>query len=137
MLFWTPILEYIKIRHPQFRNYPLMPQICSGLSSETRHAQCIQPERASFNALWSDYRDWTIVWLKHELDPCCQAISFSCPLACCLLLKFFLILFLSFPETNLGSAEAEKASVKEGGGLLTACAYEAITLWTVSMFLKY
>ena len=40
---------------------------------------------------------------------------------------FFLILFLSFPETNLGSAE--KASVKDEGRLLTACAYEALTLW--------
>ena len=50
---------------------------------------------------------------------------------------FFLILFLSFPETNLGSAEAEKASVKAEGGLLTACAYEALTLWPVSMFLEY
>ena len=34
---------------------------------------------------------------------------------------FFLILFLSFPETNLGSAE--KASVKDEGRLLTAYAY--------------
>ena len=49
----------------------------------------------------------------------------------------FLILFLSFPEANLGSAEAEKASVKDEGGLFTACAYEALTLWPVSMFLKY
>ena len=39
-------------------------------------------------------------------------ILFSCPLACCLLLFFFLILFLSFLETNLGSAEAEKALSK-------------------------
>ena len=55
-------------------------------------------------------------------------ILFSCPLACCLLLLFFyLILFLSFPETNLGSAE--KASVKDEGRLLTACAYEALMLW--------
>ena len=54
-------------------------------------------------------------------------ILFSCPLACCLLLGFFLILFLSFPETNLGSAE--KASVKDEGRLLIACAYEALTLW--------
>ena len=49
----------------------------------------------------------------------------------------FPILFLSFPETNFGSAEAEKASVKDEGGLLTACAYEALTLWPVSVFLKY
>ena len=49
----------------------------------------------------------------------------------------FLILFLSFPETNLGSAEAEKASVQDESGLFTACAYEALTLWPVSMFLKY
>ena len=46
---------------------------------------------------------------------------------------FFLILFLSFPETNLGSAE--KASVKDEGRLLTDCAYEALTLWAC-MFLK-
>ena len=38
----------------------------------------------------------------------------------------FLILFLSFPETNLGSVE--KASVKDEGRLLTAYAYEALTL---------
>ena len=25
--------------------------------------------RESFIALWSDYRDWTIVWLTHELHP--------------------------------------------------------------------
>ena len=49
----------------------------------------------------------------------------------------FLILFLSFPVTNLGSGEAEKASVKDEGGLLTACAYEALTLWPVSKFLKF
>ena len=60
-------------------------------------------------------------------------------LSSCMLLTFgfFLIMFLSFPETNLGSAEVEKASVKDEGGLLTACAYEALTLWPVSMFLKY
>ena len=52
---------------------------------------------------------------------------FSRPLACCLLFFFFLILFLSFPETNLGSAE--KAPVKGEGRLLTAYAYEALTLW--------
>ena len=52
---------------------------------------------------------------------------FSHPLACCLLLVFFLILFLSFPETNLGSGE--KARVKDEGRLLTAYAYEALTLW--------
>ena len=40
---------------------------------------------------------------------------------------FFLILFLSFPETNLGSVE--KAPVKDEGRLLTAYAYEALTLW--------
>ena len=45
----------------------------------------------------------------------------------------FLILFLSFPETNLGSAE--KASVEDEGRLLTDCAYEALTLWAC-MFLK-
>ena len=50
-------------------------------------------------------------------------------LSSCMLLTFgvFLILFLSFPETNLGSAE--KASVKDEGRLLTAYAYEALTLW--------
>ena len=60
-------------------------------------------------------------------------------LSSCMLLTFgfFLILFLSFPETNLGSAETEKASVKVEGGLLTASAYEALTLWPVYMFLKY
>ena len=55
-------------------------------------------------------------------------------LSSCMLLTFgvFLILFLSFPETNLGSAK--KASVKGEGGLHTACAYEALTLWaTVSL----
>ena len=58
-------------------------------------------------------------------------------LSSCMLLTFggFLILFLSFSETNLGSAE--KASVKDEGGLLIACAYEASTLWPVSMFLKF
>ena len=39
-------------------------------------------------------------------------ILFSCPLACCLLLVFFLILFLSFPETNLGSAEKALSKTK-------------------------
>ena len=47
---------------------------------------------------------------------------------------FFHIPFLSFPETNLGSAE--KASVKDEGRLLTDCAYEALTLWAC-MFLKF
>ena len=37
--------------------------------------------------------------------------------------------FLSFPETNLGSAEAEKASVKDEARPLTAYAYEALMLW--------
>ena len=52
-------------------------------------------------------------------------------LSSCMLLTFgvFLILFLSFPETNLGSGEAEKASIKDEGGHLTACAYEALTLY--------
>ena len=43
-------------------------------------------------------------------------------------------MFLSFPETNLSSAE--KASVKDEGRLLTDCAYEALTLWA-GMFLKF
>ena len=47
----------------------------------------------------------------------------------------FLILFLSFPETNLGSAE--KASVKDEGRLLPAYAYEALRFGPVSMFLKF
>ena len=46
----------------------------------------------------------------------CMLLTFVC---------FFRILFLSFPETNLGSAE--KASVKDEGRLLTDCAYEALT----------
>ena len=48
----------------------------------------------------------------------------------CMLLTFevFLIFFLSFPETNLGSVETEEASVKDQGKLLTTCAYEALTL---------
>ena len=40
---------------------------------------------------------------------------------------FFLILFLSFPETNLGRGRG--GSVKDEGRLLTDCAYEALTLW--------
>ena len=40
---------------------------------------------------------------------------------------FFLTMFLSFPETNLSSAE--KASVKDEGRLLTDCAYDALALW--------
>ena len=43
---------------------------------------------------------------------CGYGFLYSCPLACCLHLGFFLILFLSFPETNLGNAEAEKALSK-------------------------
>ena len=31
--------------------------------------------RKSFIALWSDYRDWTIVWLTHELRPWSGDIS--------------------------------------------------------------
>ena len=47
---------------------------------------------------------------------------------------FFLILFLSFPETNLG--KGREGSVKDEGRLLTDSAYEALTLW-VCMFLKF
>ena len=43
-------------------------------------------------------------------------------------------MFLSFPETNLGSAE--KASVKDEDRLLTDCAYKALMLW-VCMFLNF
>ena len=50
--------------------------------------------------------------------------------------EVFLIFFLSFPETNLGSVETEEASVKDRGKLLTTCAYEALMLWPVSMFHK-
>ena len=58
-------------------------------------------------------------------------------LSSCMLLSFgvFLILFLSFPETNLGSAE--KASVKDEGRLLTAYAYEALTLWACIHVLNF
>ena len=47
----------------------------------------------------------------------------------------FLNLFLSFPETNLCSAE--KASVKDEGRVLTAYAYEALTLWACIHVLKF
>ena len=44
----------------------------------------------------------------------CEVMDFIFLSSCMLLtfVLFFLILFLSFPETNLGSAEAEKALSK-------------------------
>ena len=40
-----------------------------------------------------------------------------------------------FPETNIGSAE--KGSVKDEGRLLTAYAYEALTLWACIHILNF
>ena len=47
----------------------------------------------------------------------------------------FLILFLSFPETNLG--RGREGSVKDEGRLLTAYAYEALTLWACIHVLNF
>ena len=60
----------------------------------------------------TDVRLWIFIFMSS-----CMLLTFG----------FLFILFLSFPETNLGSAE--KASVKDEGRLLADCAYEALTLW--------
>ena len=68
-------------------------------------------------------------------DTCSDSCGFlySCLFACCLLLVFFFSSCFCLSLRQI-LAEAEKASVKDEGRLLTDCAYEALTLWAC-MFL--